>query len=442
MLSKKQKGITYIEIVVVLGILGTLIAAIFTLVSTSYQTISFTKARTSALHIAEERMEVLRNMPYMELGTVGGIPAGEIEQTVDVVRNGQKYEVKTDIVFVDDGFDGYSPDDLLPTDYKRARIEVNWGGVASSSRNPIVLVSDISPNGIETSEGGGTLMVTVFNANVEPVSDVEVSIFANLDPQINITMNTDDTGRVILPGAPTCTSCYVITATKDGFNSERTYSTSEVANPAKPHASVREGLLTETSFAMDKTVDLTVYSKGSRANGFPVISNINFRIFGEKTIGTDTEDQPVLKYDQTLSTNSTGLRVIEGLEWGNYWIEIAGTTYALSGTNPHLPTYLAPDTENDLQFSLSPYSINNLLVRFVEGSDIPLASVSARLTKDSYDEVIVSGSSNNPDWGQAFFSNLEIGEYDLESILEGYETQNIKTNVTGETEEIVILNEE
>src|SRR5690606_13925038 len=123
-------------------LLSILIHASFTLVSSLYTLISFNRARISAKHLAQEKMELIRNLPYDEIGTQGGIPSGSLLQNESIQQNGLNFNVKTDIIYIDDPFDDTSPDDLLPTDYKRVRVDVSWGGI-TPSRNPIVFVTDV-----------------------------------------------------------------------------------------------------------------------------------------------------------------------------------------------------------------------------------------------------------------------------------------------------------
>jgi len=215
-----QKGQTFIGFLISVAILTILSSALFTLVLTSYEMITFTRARVTARHLGQQYLENIRNLAYEDIGTQGGIPTGQLPQTVNLVRNGLNYRVKTDIVYVDDPFDGSVPADFLPTDYKRIRVDVSWEGLAESDINPVTLITDIAPKGLESAEGGGTLSVLVFNANAEPVGQAVVTIIANeVTPQINLSLLTNDSGRLFLPGAPACDACYQITATKDGYSS-------------------------------------------------------------------------------------------------------------------------------------------------------------------------------------------------------------------------------
>ena len=267
------------------AILTILSSALFTLVLTSYELITFTRARVTARHIAQQKMENVRNLPYDTIGTVGGIPTGTLAQIENTVQNGLNYRIKTDIVYVDDPFDNVAPTDLLPTDYKRIRVDVSWEGLAESDINPVTMITDIAPKGLETAEGGGTLSILVFNANAQPVDQAAVTISATeTTPQINLNLMTNQSGRVILPGAPICNSCYQITVTKEGYSSDRTYSTLEVANPLKPRVTVLEGQVSEVSFAIDRLSAINISTLTDRANGFINLPNVEMTLRGNKTI--------------------------------------------------------------------------------------------------------------------------------------------------------------
>ena len=161
--NQYAKGQSLIGILVSLAIFSILSQAIFTVVSTSLNLVSFNRSRITARHLAQEKIELIRNLPYNDVGTVSGIPAGPLLQEENIVRNKLSYTVKTTIIYIDDSFDNTAPNDLLATDYKRARVEVSWQGLAGSRNNPVVILSDIAPKGIETTTGGGTLSIVVFN---------------------------------------------------------------------------------------------------------------------------------------------------------------------------------------------------------------------------------------------------------------------------------------
>jgi hypothetical protein len=68
------RGDSLIGIIIALGIFLILSQAVITLALSVYDLISYSRARISARHIALESIEIIRNSPYDQVGTVGGIP--------------------------------------------------------------------------------------------------------------------------------------------------------------------------------------------------------------------------------------------------------------------------------------------------------------------------------------------------------------------------------
>jgi len=440
-----QRGQFYIGILISVGVIGVLSAALFAVVQISYELVIYSRARITARHLAQENIELIRNLPYEDIGTTGGIPSGSLEQTTQVKRNGLMYIVNTDIIYVDDPFDGLAPSDTLANDYKKVRVDVSWEGLASSKKNPITLITDIAPKGIETTTGGGTLSILVFDANGIPVAQSEVQITAtDINPPIDLTLYTNDSGRIILPGSPICISCYNITATKDGYSFDKTYTTLEVANPEKPPLTILEGQLTEMSFTIDKTSSVTFFTVNDRDSNFTPLASQTFTLKGEKIIGTDVADEPVFKFEQTIVTNGVGQILVENLEWDNY-VSIFADLYPfdISGTNPLHPIALLPDEQIDAYISLTPHTDHTLLSTFMDPSGSPIASVSATLSHiTGYEATKSAGSINDPDYGQVFYTNLNPLTYTLDATVSGYTTYNGDISVLNQTLETTILSPE
>jgi len=442
-------GQSYLDILITIGVFLILLHAIFTLVSASYQFINFTRARTAAKHLASEKIETVHNMPYDEIGTVGGIPAGPLPQTETVKRNNLNYTVKTSIVYIDDPFDSSAPDDLLPTDYKRVRVSVSWEGLAASKTNPVTLITDIAPQGVETTAGGGTLSILVFDSQAEPVPQATVRIVAeSLTPTVNLTLETADNGRVILPGATTCSNnCYQISVTKEDYSNDRTYSTEEIANPNKPHQNVLEGNLTEISFAIDKTSSLAVISTQGKETDFAPQPNVSFCLRGSKTLGADINDEPVYKFDQELTTDSLGQLTIESLEWDNYEFFLPdGSNWDIAGTNPLTippgPIIVLPDQSLQLGFVVQAHTNHSLLAIFKDSSSSLIASAAARLSASGFEASGSSGLSGDPDFGQLFFPGLNAQLYALEATATGFLDYNGSVDINGVTTEEIVLKTE
>src|SRR3989344_1301397 len=114
-------GFTLIELLIATFIIGTVIVGVFGLFVLGLRSGQEGERRIVGTALANERAEMIRNLPYASVGTVNGIPAGSIPQTETIVRNNNSYTVKTDIRYIDDPFDGTAggvPHDTLNTDYK------------------------------------------------------------------------------------------------------------------------------------------------------------------------------------------------------------------------------------------------------------------------------------------------------------------------------------
>lgn len=434
--SKKGQGL--IEAILGLAILIILFHAFASLIIAAYDLLGNTRTRITARHLANERLEEIHNLPYNSVGVVGGIPPGELPQLRTVNRNGLDYTIRTSVIFIDDPFDLLAPNDAYPADYKRIRVDVSWTGrfVAGES---VTMITDLASS---TVTAGGTLSILVFDANALPVPQADVHIVnTQVTPQIDLELKTGDDGYIVLPGSPPCDTCYEITATKEGFSSDRTYATSEVHNPNKSHASVIEGKLTEISFAIDKTSTLLISSTRDRNNYYSTLANKTFQFTGGKTIGFDSLGDPVYKYDQSLQTDASGTLTLENMEWDSYQLTLPeASSWDLAGTNPLRPIILIPDQQLNLLFASASHETNSLLLAVTDASGSAIASASAQLTgPGGYDETIFTGESGVPDFGQAFFTPLTAGSYTVNVAKTGYLSASEPLDISGQTEYTVRL---
>jgi prepilin-type N-terminal cleavage/methylation domain-containing protein len=256
---KSQKGFSLIEVLVGILLVVVIFTGIIGAFTLTLKTTFQSKARISALALANKRVEEIRNLPYKNIGTIGGIPFGVIPQVEQKNLNSIDFTITTSIIYIDDAFDGKLPADIVPTDYKRAKVKVSWPGIIGGEA---ILLTDISPKGIETMAGGGTISLFVQDASGNGVGQAEVNVVNNsVIPPIDVLYLSDDYGYVVLAGAPTSTEAYMVTVEKNGYSSQRTYSRSEIANPNKPHLSVYENSLTEPSFSIDRVSILNVETR-------------------------------------------------------------------------------------------------------------------------------------------------------------------------------------
>ena len=309
MFLKKNTGFSLIESLIGTALMLAVFVSIFGVFNLSIKMVEKTKAKAGAVALANEKMEMIRNLPYKDVGTVGGMVPGGIPQTETVFLNGIEYTRRVDIRYVDDPKDGEGASDEngIEADYKVARVELSWRGGAK----PIVFVSNIVPKGIETIEGGGTLKINVFDASVLPVASALVHIEnPNTDPPISTDVYTNTQGMVVFPGVA-ASSGYEVTVSKDGYSSARTYGADAVnVSPDPGHISIFEGETTEVSFVIDKISSKTVRT-------FEPIKQF---------VWSDTFDDWSKVSDYASTTASGAAAILEEESPGEYW----GTGYLMS----------------------------------------------------------------------------------------------------------------
>lgn len=250
----KHGGFSLVEMIVSITIVVLILLATYGLIGQSMKVTQENKYKMSAMLIANQKIEQLRNLPYNSLGTVSGIPNGPVPDNELIEDSRGNFNINTVIVYVDDPFDGTdggSPDDTLPYDYKVARIRVSWLGFLGYRQ--VTAFSNIAPRGIETNPGGGTLVITVFDANGQPVNLADVNVKNSLvSPAINVDYQTASSGILTIPGAPESIEGYEITVSKSGYStSSTTARTISNPNPTLVNATVLNDQKTEISFAID-----------------------------------------------------------------------------------------------------------------------------------------------------------------------------------------------
>lgn len=319
-----NKGFTLIDVLIGTALLVTVFAGIFGVYQLGLKIVAQSKARVTASALANQKIEAARNMSYNDVGTIGGIPPGVLPQTENITRNGVDYVVRTTVLYIDDPFDGVAPADVLPNDYKRVRIEASWTHPFDGS---VVLLTDIAPKGLETSVGGGNLLLQVFDALGIPIPQASIQVVNNqTDPAINAWYVTGDDGTVLVAGAPAATESYELLATKADFSTAQTYGTTTVANPAPPHASVLEGKLTQMSFSIDRVSTLSIetqspFGSGSFADSFQndnFVSASSSVLIGGGDVALATTTASTTQYVSNGSFRSITITPTNLRTWGTF----------------------------------------------------------------------------------------------------------------------------
>lgn len=313
-----QKGFTLIEALVVLSIFSIILVTFYSTFTLGTQYIIDAKNRLGAVSLANQKMEIVRNLQYDDIGTLTGVPQGVLDDDYYENVNAVSYHVKTDISFVDDDFDGIEGVDVVATDYKTVRISILWGDEAASRQ--VFLLSDFVPPGIETNIGGGTLRVNVIDTPANGLSDVAVNI-SSVSNGINISTSTDSSGTVLRPGMPAGND-YVISVSKENYESITTLPLSPDSDydpVADQNASVIEGSLNIKSIIIDLLANINIATEDLFGNPIP---NISFNLSGGRLVGNNiSEGMPgalEYNYNEDLSTDLNGEKNIDDVSPGSY----------------------------------------------------------------------------------------------------------------------------
>lgn len=275
---------TLVELLMAVGLLMLVFGGLFSSFQIITTLIGSSKAQSGALALANEKIEYIRSLPYDDVGTLNGIPHGPIPQTSTTTLNGVLYSERVLIEYIDAPADGEGAGDTngILADYKLVKVEYTW--TERGNTKTISLISNIVPRGIETTAGGGTLVVNVFDANVLPVAGAEVHVYNNSGTTtIDTIRYTNANGIAMFAGAPARAN-YEITVTDVGYSTDQTYSASSSnPNPLTPHVAVLESEVSTMNFQIDVLSDLTVETVGT-----PTLGTFEDLFNSTTTISTST----------------------------------------------------------------------------------------------------------------------------------------------------------
>ena len=416
-----QKGFTFIETIV-----GT---AVFLIVALSaYQAFNVlmnatlsARAKVAATELANERLEIIRNLPYIDVGILGGLPVGKITRNQNITRDNYSFNIQTTIRSVDDPFDGTiggTPLDTSPADYKLVDLDITCSNCKSFS--PLNFTTLFAPHALETASNNGALFIHVIDNGSIPAPVVGASIHiinTQTNPDTIIDEITDNTGWVKIVDAPPGTGAYNITATKSGYSQEQTYPAGGAAgaSPLKPDSNVVTQQVTQISFTIDKLSSILASSVDDSCVMLP---NIGFSLTGTKLIGTGVLKYPV----HNFTTNSSGNLTIPNMEWDTYSALLTSASYDLAGTTP-LPSFsINPNETKNLQLVVVPHVNRALLVSVKDSSNVPIDGATVRLQKSGFDQNKTTNSGSCATPGQVFWNGLANGTYTLTVSKSGYQT--------------------
>lgn len=162
----REKGFTLIESLVGVAVFLMIAVSVYQAYAITTNAVRASRLKVVATALANEQFEIIRNLPHTDVGVVSGSPAGKIPANQTLTRDGVSFIVITTIRNIDDPFDGISPADTSPADYKLAELEIS----CSSCRNfsPLRFTTHVAPRALEVAPPPPSSPVTL--ASVTPTS--------------------------------------------------------------------------------------------------------------------------------------------------------------------------------------------------------------------------------------------------------------------------------
>jgi type II secretory pathway pseudopilin PulG len=443
--NKKNKfGFTLIEALTVLFIFSLITLTFYSVFSSGSRYIIDAKNRLGAVSLANERMEVVRNLKYSDVGTVDGEVNGNIPQEEDVTENGRTFHVSTLVEYVQDPMDGVFPADVAFEDYKRVTVTVFWNS-SSANQGKVTLTSRFVPPGLEVANpGDGILSVNVYSDQPGgtgiPDSNVHIiNTDTGLDTDKQTSSGESSLGNATFMGNNIKESIqkYEIEVTKAGYETVRTMpltGTPEIPKPKFIHASVIAGLLNVAYIAQNKLAeDLKIVTVDHMNQP---IADINFHLVGGKELGKDSLDNPVYNMNEDSKTDSHGEKDYGAVSPGPFTItpSLSSSNYKLIGTTPYSPFSLLHDQNTTFKIKLADVNTTSLLVKIVKNEDlalIPLSGAQVEVKNEliSYDSTLTTDEN-----GTVFFPTdttpFQAGTYNLIVKNSGYQDSDSQVTVS------------
>lgn len=439
-LNKNQQGFTIVEIVVGIAIFAILAVGILGCYTVLTNSVRAARQKVVLSTLAAERLEIVRNLAYSQVGTVNGNPSGALPDSFNPYNTtieGILYRVYYEVTYIDDPADGtiLAGTDPAPNDYKQVKMSV------LNTKNNVVtpFVTNVSPKGLESTTNAGALLINVFNANGQPIEDATINIDNTLlNPDIHLSRSSDAAGNWVEVGLPASTNGYHITVTKNGYSTDATVPISVGnPNPTKPDSTVLVGQVTQVSFSIDLLSSLTIRTLSQTCQAQ---NGVNVNVKGAKLIGTNPN---VLKYNQNFSSSS-GQIAIPNFEWDTYTpVLLTGQSVMVFGTSPIQQISVLPNSTQIFTLVLGPATTHSLLVIVKDAStglSIEGATVQLHLGGGSpQDYSGTTGGSvwNQNNWsagsGQANYSNtskyfVDNGNVDVTTVPTGVRLKKIGSN--------------
>jgi hypothetical protein len=399
MTMRPRSGTSLIDLVISIGILAILFGGIYLVYFSIITAITSINVRSDATEAIGQEIEMIRNLPYGSVGTVGGVPSGVLPQIQTMTVGNYTFTLQTTIRNIDDPFDGTlggNPNDTAPDDYKLVQVDATCP--LCDATLDVAITTTVAPKNLESATQNGSLFLYAIDANGNPLSGVTMHVIdASVTPTIDLTDTTNVSGVLQLVGVPTSTRSYSVIASEAGYSSDRTYPPGAVGNPnpVEPYLTVAAQTVTAATFSIDRLSQLSVITSDEQCKP---LGNEQFSMQGGKLIGTNPN---VFKFSTSSITSASGTVNFPQLEWDTYTLTPSDIGKDLMGTIPLAPITINPSSTITFRMILQAAANPALLVTTADsasGNVITNATVS--LSKSGFSSTLITGRAvlSQTDW--------------------------------------------
>ncbi len=377
-----DRGFTVVEFVAAAAILLIIAMSVMSVFAYATQASQSSAVRVDALNLANERLELARNLPYDEVGVINadGTPPdipGAIETPVEV---GGRFVVDTDVSWARDPDTGRAL-------YKEVLVTVSWG---EDSDSRIELSSNIF--GKSSLVNTGDLSVLVLDAETnEAMSGVAVVITPVSGTARSIA--TDDAGEAFY--GYLSTGEYQLQCTKAGYIYD---------SAALSSVNVAADLLTSVVVRMQRPSSARITVVDDSDVPIPG-ATVTLSRSGAPDRTATTSVSGAVDFDDLLVADYTATAVKDGYSQGSVTVAISAGGQALSQT-------------------IKLTARRGLVVRTSDSADVPVSGVTVSVRQSSWPFAHVSGSPRiTSASGEVAFEGLANATYTVTVEKAGYTTQ-------------------
>jgi hypothetical protein len=403
-------GFTIIELVISVAVFVLITSAFLGSFLVLTRNVKAAREKIILSNLSTYYLEIVRNMPYSQIGTQHGNPSGSLPDCGGVLPNcpyatsqtigGTIYKIYYKVIYIHDPAD---PAPISSPSYKQVKMSV----LNTATSQVTDFVTTVVPKGVITNPNTGALQVNVINAQGQPLPGISVEIrYPAISPYtLDLFDTTDSTGQVLEIGLPPAVNNYRVIASKAGYSTDQTYPiTAQNPNPIHPDPTIVAGQVTQLTLSVDLLSTLNIKTLNQFCQP---ISGVGVNVKGAKLIGTPTSmptPDSLYKFNNNYTSPGNGIIALNNLEWDTYTPTLlSGQNYIIYGTSPIQKIDVLPGTSQTYSMILGTNSTSNSLLVIVKdaASGAPLENAAVHLQKGGSQPQDYYGTTGGSVWVQS-----------------------------------------